>query len=188
MRSWSRKRGRLSGLVSARPAAILTTVTTLTGVLWVTGPNGWWESVFVGILCLALLGWHAVTPRLAPGVSGTKHASWLPASAATLVLAPFGLGFAPPAPVEETELASTKTIRVGVLALAGVTLALAGIAAGTAVPVTRAAAIAGLIMVSSALVPITPLDGARWGLGRLVSLGATLALAVGTIAVTLGWL
>jgi len=187
LRTWGSRGDRFGILISARPAAIITTVISLGALLWLTGPNGWRELVMVTLIGVALLGWHALMPRYADRPAPAKHASWLPASVATLILAPFGLGFTPPAPLTSGEV-SVKASRAGLIGVAAVTCVLAATAIATSVPVARSGAIAGLLIVSSALVPIFPLDGARLGFGRWVSLGITVALIAGTVATALGWL
>jgi len=187
LRTWGGRRGRLGTLVLAKPPSIVTMLISLAALLWLVGPNGWREFVMVAVIGVALLGWHEVMPWYVNQDAPTKHVSWLPASAATLVLAPFGLGFTPPAPLAGDGV-SVKVSRAGLVAVAAVTCVLAGAAIATSVPVARAGSMAGLLVVSSALVPIFPLDGARLSLGRWVSLGVTGFLAVGTVATALGWL
>jgi hypothetical protein len=118
-------------------------------------------------------------------VSACRHVSFLPASFVTLILAPFGLGFAPPPPLADTG-ATAAVRRSGVIVLGVVALTYCLSAWTTAVPVARTCATAALILLSSALVPITPLDGAHLGLKKWADLAITLALAVFTLLFALG--
>ena len=71
--------------------------------------------------------------------------------------------------------------RIGLIAVGGATLLYAAGAWITAVPTARTATTIGLVLVSSALVPINPLDGARLGLNRWIDLLITACLIAATV-------
>jgi Zn-dependent protease len=73
-----------------------------------------------------------------------------------------------------------------VIVLGVAALSYCGLAWATGVPLTRASATAGLLLLSSALVPVTPLDGAHLGLRKWADWTITLALAGFTVLFALG--
>ncbi|MDR1265988.1 MAG: tetratricopeptide repeat protein [Propionibacteriaceae bacterium] len=183
----SLKRGahpRLSALTRLRRPAAITSLVSAAALLWVVGPNGWRETVLVGLGAVVLLGWHAFAPRLLAAGRDAGHQAFPLASLLTLGLAPFGLGFTPPAPLA-ADHAPAAVRRSGIAALTVLTLALAALAAVTAVPATRATALAGVLVLSSALIPFPPLDGGRLQTKRRTELAISLLLLVATIAVAL---
>ncbi|MDR1119272.1 MAG: tetratricopeptide repeat protein [Bifidobacteriaceae bacterium] len=184
----ARGRGRWAELTAARWPALVTAAISLAALLWVTGASGWREAAIVGACAAALLGWHALAPRLLKAGRGLAHRSFPLASLVTAVLAPFGLGFTPPAPLAGGDDSPVATRRAGVAALGAVTVLFAAVAAATAVPTARAAAVAGVLVVSSAMIPFHPLDGARIQARRWAEVAIMAALLAATAAVALSWL
>jgi tetratricopeptide (TPR) repeat protein/Zn-dependent protease len=184
---WQTENPRLSRLFTARPHAIWTTLITLGALTAVSGATGRNEILWCAAVGACFLAAHALAPRLSRTVTRIRHASTLPASLVTIVLAVFGLGFAPPAPLvspDETTPASIR--RSGALALGLLAVAYALVAWQTAVPIARASATAGLLLVSSALLPVPPLDGSQLRLGRWLDLGITIVLVAGTGLLAVG--
>jgi tetratricopeptide (TPR) repeat protein len=187
LRTWRTQSTRWRRFFTARPPAIITTLVTLAALLWLAGPSGPAETITIGLTAAALLAAHALAPRLLQSTPAATHASFLPASLVTVLLAPFGLGFAPPAPLTTTEPGPALAARrAGVTVLGAAALLYCGVAWATGVPVARAGATAGLLILSSALVPISPLDGAHLGLKKWTDWAITLALAAFTVLFALG--
>lgn len=169
------KQNGLARFAAWRPHWAITTVITFAGVLYVAGLAGPWEIAFGAVICAAMLAGHALASRVfalrqateTDGSQTVRHTSFLPASLVTIVAAPFGLGFAPPAPLAESDQEMPVLIRrigVIVVGLAGIMYALGALLTG--VPLANASAMMALILVISALVPIHPLDGSRLGLPK----------------------
>jgi cellulose synthase operon protein C len=115
-----------------------------------------------------------------------RQSSWLPSIALGGVLTGFGLAFAP-LPVVQGSPGRWLVRWLGTLLLGGVTLVLLLLGWRTGVPVTRAASASALVMISSTLVPVKPLDGA-YLTNRLANLLVTIALAGVSALLLLNWL
>jgi tetratricopeptide (TPR) repeat protein len=191
-RTLGRKKPKwLSTLLETHPWWPAGAAVSWLSLLYLSGAHSVSELLLCGGAALALLGLHALVPRFV-GAGELRNVTWLPASLLTVLLSLVGLGFAPPAPLVDAdgveEAAVARNHRVAILGLAVVTLVLGGVAVATAVPVARANAIMALILLSSALIPVHPLDGAHLGFNRKVDLGVTAALALGTVCIALNWL
>ena len=141
----------------------LTTVVTLVALMWMSGANAgleWWMTLLGCVLLLAIP--VVVTSWVGAGAKPDRHQSFWPASVVTVALAPFGLGFAPPAPivVDDENLARRKE-RWSMLLLGLFTVAVCVAGAVTGVPATRLLSAAALVVIGSALTAIPPLDGAK---------------------------
>ena|GEM_PF-3371943 len=202
LRTWRTKPGFLANLTRWGPHPIITTLITLGALLWLSSVSGLLETMIAGTIAVALLALHSFLPKLAqPSMAGyptptINHESSPAASAITLLLAPFGLGFAPPAPMKthqglytdptnpQHDWAPVMVRRMGVIGVGTATLLVGVVASFTAVPLARVATLMGIILLSSALVPVNPLDGARLGLKRWIELVLTvLLIAVATLHV-----
>jgi hypothetical protein len=128
---------------------------------------------------LAYLAREAIANRQAVGVA---QSSSTPGLALGLVTGALGTPWAP-LPVAQTDTESRHVHLAGPLALAALSLALFIEFAWLDVPLTGAFAVAALIMTSSTLLPIKPLDGAN--LGGAGAVAAT-GVAAGAILVALG--
>lgn len=81
----------------------------------------------------------------------------------------------------------SATVRRSGVAVVGAVVVAFGVAATlTAVPATRTTAIAGLLVVSSALVPVHRLDGARLNLGRGLEVLVSLLVSAASVLLALG--
>ncbi|MDR0593569.1 MAG: tetratricopeptide repeat protein [Bifidobacteriaceae bacterium] len=187
MRRGSRRR-RLGALAAPRWPAVVTAAVSLGALLWVTGADGWREAALVGLAVATLLGWHALAPRFLAAGRAARHRSFPLASLVTAALAPFGLGFAPPAPLADDAAQPVSARRAGIAAVGLATMVFAAVAVATAVPTARAAAVAGVLIISSAMVPFHPLDGARIQAKKWAEWAITLTLLAATAAVALTWL
>ncbi len=141
----------------------LTTVVTLVALMWMSGANAgleWWMTLLGCVLLLAIP--VVATSWVGTGAKPDRHQSFWPASVVTLALAPFGLGFAPPAPmvVDDKNLAQRKE-QWSMLLLGLFTVAVCVAGAVTDVPATRLLSAAALVVIGSALTAIPPLDGAK---------------------------
>jgi len=186
LRNWSNRPGLVARFTRWRPRPFLTTVVTLAALVFLGGSAGWVESILCASVVVALLLLHAMVPRLPAKNWPVRHVSFPPASLVTILLTPFGLGFAPPAPLATSmPVANDSTPylirRIGLIAIGAATLLYAAGAWITAVPTARTATTMGLVLVSSALVPVNPLDGARLGLNRWIDLLVTLCLIAATV-------
>jgi hypothetical protein len=128
---------------------------------------------------LAYLAREAIANRQAVGVA---QSSWIPGLALGLVTGALGTPWAP-LPVAQTDTESRHVHLAAPLALAALSLALFIEFAWLDVPLTGAFAVAALIMTSSTLLPIKPLDGANLGGAGAV---AAAGVAAGAILVGLG--
>lgn len=144
-----------------------------------------WVVVSVGVV--ALLGLHLLVAGGALTDGWPARATWVPAVGLTTILAVFGLGFAPPPVVRDDSHVATKPIRLASLALGVATALYVVTALVTAAPATSAIAASGLVVISSALMPIRPLDGAWLSLRRGGELASSAALAGGAVIFALGW-
>ena len=185
LRLWSRKRPGLERFLNGRIAAAWTTLITFAALLWLAGVSGWREYALVGMGFAALLTIHSLAPRFATTLA-EPHTSVLPASLITVVLAPFGIAFTPPAPLVDDDGIPLWARRSGVTALAAVAAVFCLVAWITAVPLIRAAATGCLVLVTSALVPVRPLDGSRLDLRRWMDWAITIALSTFTVLFALG--
>ena len=181
------KHRKLRGILASRPSALWTTTVTLAALLFLAGVVGWAELLFAVALFSAILAAHALAPRLMSPDRSIRQTSFVPASLLTPGLALFGLGFTPPAPMadDDTEV-PTATRRSGVAVLAALTVALGFAAWATGVPAARSGAVAALLLASSALIPVNPLDGARLSLGRRWEIGVACALGTATVLYAAG--
>lgn len=167
--------------MAIRPRALWTSAVSIAALLVVCGVSGWGELLFALMLSTALLGAHALAVRLTSRRSLVRQESSVPASLLSALLAPLGMGFAPPAPVAHNHEVDIAARRSGVVVL-GLLTALLGVAAWwSGVPVARSGALAALLITSSALVPVAPLDGAGLALSRTRELAVTLALCLATV-------
>jgi len=185
IRKWNMRSGVVARFKRWHPRPFITTVITLSALIFLGGSAGWIEVAFCAAVGSALLLLHAMVPRLQAKDWQVRHVSFPSASLVTVLLTPFGLGFAPPAPLATmTSAVDTTPIwvrRVGLIAVGAATLLYAAGAWITAVPTARTATTIGLVLVSSALVPVNPLDGARLGLKRWIDLSITASLLAATI-------
>ena len=181
------KHRKLRGILASRPSALWTTTVTLAALLFLAGVVGWAELLFAVALFSAILAAHALAPRLMSPDRSIRQTSFVPASLLTPGLALFGLGFTPPAPMadDDTEV-PTATRRSGVAVLAALTVALGFAAWATGVPAARSGAVAALLLASSALIPVNPLDGARLSLERRWEIGVACALGAATVLYAAG--
>jgi tetratricopeptide (TPR) repeat protein len=182
------RRGRWAVLTQMRWPAVVTAGVSLAALPWITGVRGWREAAGVGVCAAVLLGWHALAPKLLRAGREVSHRSFPLGSLVTAILAPFGLGFTPPAPVAGGDEGPVAARRAGVVALGVVTVLFAVVAVATAVPTARAASVAGVLVVSSAMIPFHPLDGARIQTRRWAEVAITTLLLAATAAVALAWL
>lgn len=191
-RAITREAGRyplLRQMVDARPSPLWTTLVTLGSLVLLSGFAGLGELIFVVGIGLALLGAHSLAPRVLSGQVTIRQTSFLPASMLTVGLAAVGLGFAPPAPIANTDHEVSVTARRSGIALLCLLTLVFGLAARkSAVPVARASATSALLLASSALVPVPPLDGARLGLQRSVELAVAVTAAAVTALLASGWI
>jgi tetratricopeptide (TPR) repeat protein len=136
----------------------------------------------VGVVLLGGLAYFAREAIAARQAVGVAQSSWTPGLALGLVTGALGTPWAP-LPVARTDTESRHVHLAAPLALAAVSLALFVEVAWLDVPLTGAFAVAALIMTSSTLLPIKPLDGANLG-----STGAVAAAGVmaGAVLVALG--
>ena len=136
----------------------------------------------VGVVLLGGLAYFAREAIAARQAVGVAQSSWTPGLALGLVTGALGTPWAP-LPVARTDTESRHVHLAAPLALAALSLALFVEVAWLDVPLTGAFAVAALIMTSSTLLPIKPLDGANLG-----STGAVAAAGVmaGAIFVALG--
>ncbi|MDR1355108.1 MAG: hypothetical protein LBJ43_02380 [Propionibacteriaceae bacterium] len=181
----------LSTLAITLPWWPLTAAVSLIALLYLSGAQSLGELMLCGGLATVLLGLHAFAPSLMSTVP-LRNVAWPSASLLTGLLAVVGLGFAPPPPFIEAEdvtpVMVARNHRIAIIAVGVVAVLLSVIAIVTAVPMARANAIIALILVSSALLPVHPMDGAQVNFNRLSDLGITVALAGGTASVALNWL
>ena len=164
----------ITRLASWRPHWAITTVISFAALTYVTGGRGPWEIGFGMIVCAALLVAHMVAPslviRLNQPTTQPHHVSFLPASLITIITAPFGLGFAPPAPLQETnDDGPLNMYRAGITTIAAAGVLYAVAAWFTGVPTAHATAMMTLILIASAFLPIKPLDGSNLKLHRWVN-------------------
>jgi tetratricopeptide (TPR) repeat protein len=145
------------------------------------------ETAVVGAGVLALVGLYLRSRVLAARRVGetVRHYTWPPAIAFGGVLSAVGLSFAPlPAAVTPRH----RLIRwIGPLALGLFAVALLAAGWWSGAPSTRSLGSAALVLVSSAMLPAKPFDGA-YLTHRLVSALVSVALLVLSGLVLLGWL
>jgi len=177
----TRANNKLVGVMTLRPWAVWTSAVSLGTLLLVCGVSGWGELLFALMLFPALLGAHALALRLRGGESTVKQKSSVPASLLSALLVPLGMGFTPPAPLADPSDVDMAVRRSGVVALGLLTVLLGAVAWSSSVPVARAAALAALLITSSALVPVAPLDGAGLSLNRTREVAVTVALGMATV-------
>jgi hypothetical protein len=185
------KTGPISRFAKWRPHPVWTTGISVVAVVWLAGASGVGETLACLAIAVCLFGLHALVPRIASG-GGVRRSSFPPASLLTVLLAPFGVCFAPPAPLltsgEIIESTPRLVRRLGVIVIAA-TAVLFGIGAWfTAVPIARTATTAALIIVGSALTPVSPLDGARMNLKKWVDHTITVAMTATTVLFVLQYL
>ncbi len=169
-----------------QPTPLLTSVVTLGALLMVTGVTGLRESLLVGVLIAAALALHAILPRLMTA-EPIRQGSFLPGSFITAGLAFVGVGFAPPAPFATTDnTLSARAHRIAIVALALVVVTYGVAAWMTGVPTARSLALAAMVLISSAMLPIPPLDGSGLGLRRWFEVLASMVVGAGTVALALG--
>ncbi|MDR0783910.1 MAG: tetratricopeptide repeat protein, partial [Propionibacteriaceae bacterium] len=190
LRRWQGRPGGLARIVAWRPHPAITTVISAGALLWLGGANGVGEWVLCALVVAAILSLHAFTPHLTSRLP-VRHTSYPPGSLMTLIGLPFGVGFAPPAPLVGTGVnglgvvSSRIVARVGV-ATVGLLAVLFALGAGlTGVPTARTATTLALILAGSALTPIPPLDGSTVKLNRGADLAVTIVMIAATILFTL---
>ena len=128
-------------------------------------------------------GWRTwPAKRSRTGKWWVAQSSWTPGLALSLVTGALGTPWSP-LPVAQTDTESRHVHLAAPLALAALSLALFVEFAWLDVPLTGAFAVAALIMTSSTLLPIKPLDGANLGGAGAV---AAAGVAAGAILVALG--
>ncbi|MDR2114092.1 MAG: hypothetical protein LBO75_02305 [Bifidobacteriaceae bacterium] len=170
----------LAPAVAAHPALI-----SAAALLWVTKPHGTWEIIFTAVGVATLLAWHALAPRLLRSGRAVAHRSFPMGSLLTVGLAPLGLGFTPPAPLAVGDEDPVAVRRAGIAATGLATALFIAVAALTAAPAARAVAVAGILVVSSAMIPFPPLDGSRINAKRWAEIAITIVLMVASAAVAL---
>ena len=192
LRTWNTKAGPLARFTRWRPHPLLTTLVTAASLLWLSGTAGTLEVALCATVIASLLGLHAFTAHLIARAEPVRHRSFPAASLVTLLLAPFGLGFTPPAPLaakqtpaEDTSATTDWTPvwirRIGLITIGAAVLLFATGAWLTAVPAARTATTVTLTLISSALLPVHPLDGARLGVRKWIDLAISAALIAATI-------
>ena len=177
----TRTNNKLVRVMTLRPWAVWTSAVSLGALLLVCGVSGWSELLFALMLFPALLGAHALALRLKGDGSTVKQKSSVPASLLSAFLVPLGMGFTPPAPLADPSDVDLAVRRSGVVALGLLTVLLGAVAWSSSVPVARDGALAALLITSSALVPVAPLDGAGLSLNRTREIAVTVALGLATV-------
>jgi len=189
LHSWVTKPSRWRRFFTSGGTPWWTAIITFVSLLWLSGASGVRENIVLGVGFASLLAVHAVAPALASQQTPLRHTSFLPASLVTLILAPFGLGFAPPAPLaDEQGSTPTKVLRSGLIVLAIAAVLFCCSSAITAVPLVRSAATGALVLVSSALVPVTPLDGSHLNLKPWANWTITVVIITLAVLFALGFI
>ena len=110
---------------------------------------------------------------------GVRHYTWTPSVLIGVGATALGFGFAPlPAAEQDQTALPARALAVG--ALGALTVVLLGLGLVTGVPLARALGATALLMTSSVLAPVEPLDGAFVARGR-----AGLLVGVGLMALAL---
>ncbi|MCL2785292.1 MAG: tetratricopeptide repeat protein [Propionibacteriaceae bacterium] len=94
---------------------VITTAITWAVLVWLSGASGMTEIVICTAGVGLLLGLHLSAPHLIAQSSPVRHRSFLPGSVTTAILAPFGLGFVPPAPLEPSDGETVLTTGAAIL-------------------------------------------------------------------------
>lgn len=177
-----RGRGLWSKVWHWRPAGMWTTLGTIGVAVMLSGAQGLGELGFVLLVVFAVLALHSAATHNFGTTESVRQRSMPAATLLGLALAPLGLGFAPAAPVEQVDRSNPKTHRAATAALTIMAVITGTVAVLTPVPLARGAALAAILILSSSLVPVRPLDGAGLGFRRLLEL----AVSVGMAATALG--
>lgn len=155
------------------------------GAWWLSDAHGWWAQVLAAAVIVGLFGIHLVVSRIAGDrLSPVVRTTSVPATALAGILTSVGVGFTPP-PVVRDGRAPVRAVRVAAVVLGVVAVLAFVVSRVTGAPVASVAAGASLLVASSTLVPVHPIDGALLGLGRWRDAAVTLGLAVGTVVTAL---
>jgi tetratricopeptide (TPR) repeat protein len=184
----SRRRALLRRALDWRVGPWLAIVATLAVFLWplaVAGGATTADYLALGVGIAVLIGVAVRTRALAGRGLETppRQMTWTPTVAMGLAAAAVGFGFAP-MPVAHHDDHPGRLHSLPPLVMGTIAVALLLIAHLTQVPVTRALGAAALVMTSSMLAPIEPLDGAF--LGGWKSLAGSLALIALAVLVAVG--
>ena len=139
------------------------------------------EVIALSGVIAALIG-TLLVPRwlLAPQVGSISHFASLPAIAAGVVGAGIGVGFAPVPCLNATDREVPRRVRwSGPICLAGLMVLLFIETWTTELPLVRVATLSAVTLLSSALIPVPPMDG-----GYLHHRSRELAIGVALIAVS----
>jgi tetratricopeptide (TPR) repeat protein len=176
----------LRWITSARPHWSIMAAISGGVALWVAGLNGWLAWLLAALAVAGALGLHLLTTG-SVSASTTGRSSWPLASVVTGSLAPFGFGFAPPPVLRDESNARVLRVRIGALVLGGLATMYLALAWATSLPLASLLASAALLITSSALVPVRPLDGAWLSLKKVPEVLITVALAGATLVTGMGW-
>jgi cellulose synthase operon protein C len=184
----SRRRALLRRALDWRVGPWLAIVATLAVFLWPLATAGGatlLDYLALGAGIAVLIGLAFRVRRLAARglATPTRHRTWTPTVALGLAATAVGFGFAP-MPVADHEEHPGRLHALPPLAMGVVAVVLLLIGHVTGVPVTRALGAAALVMASSMLAPIEPLDGAF--VGGWASVAGSLALVALAVLVAVG--
>ncbi|GAA2129763.1 hypothetical protein [Nocardioides bigeumensis] len=148
-------------------------------------PDVWLVLSMAGLVVLPVIVRALIGRRAGYRV---RHTAWPPAVLIGCAVAFAGVSFAP-FPVLDTEGGAPPVavrwaapVAAGALSVLSVTAVVM-----TDLPLLRAVAAGGLVLLASMLTPVGPLDGAALR-GRVAQAGLTIGLALGTLGLALNWL
>ncbi|MBA2955888.1 tetratricopeptide repeat protein [Nocardioides sp. CGMCC 1.13656] len=156
-------------------------------LLWSSVLRQGWSQAWVllaAAVALAVIAGAALRARTAVArpTRSTAQRSWPPGMVVGVAATVAGAPWAPLPVLDDTDRPSTRVHVAAPLVLLAIATILLVEAAWLRVPLTRAMAVAALIMAASTLLPIGPLDGARLRKGQLVAgAGAAFALALAVL-------
>lgn len=144
------------------------------------------EAIIVGIALLPMIaGYLAVRRMVASEDRWPSHFTWTPLLGLSLIGAPFGMNFAPlPGLREDSEQGRLRWS--GPLFLTCCLLIVSGAAALTDSPLLRVTAAGILVLISTALLPVKPMDGG-YITGRALNLTITAGLTIAGVAFAMNW-
>jgi len=175
----------ISRFMAWRPHWALTTIASFVALIHLSGSTGAWEISLSMVSCATLLAIHMQAPNVLAialhntGTFPVHHVSFVPGSIATLIAAPFGLGFAPPAPQSEKPTSLSpwdRRLTLLVLAAIGLLYAIGSWLTGT--PFAHSCATISSVLAVSAFVAVRPLDGAFLKLPKWVQWIITIIVIV----------
>ncbi|WP_315092773.1 tetratricopeptide repeat protein [uncultured Cellulomonas sp.] len=173
--------GVLRRIRDVRPAWYWMAGLGVAAAWWLSDTYGWWVQVLALALILGLFGTHMVVSRIAGGRQDPiVRSTSVPATTLAGLLTAVGVGFTPP-PVVQDGIARVRAVRVAAAALGLIAVLSFVVSRTTGAPLASVAAGASLLVASSTLVPVNPIDGALLGLGKWREAAITLVLAVGTV-------